>query len=178
VPIASMGPVLDTESLYDSPWRRGRRLVDEEGKPLLADDIDAQAFYTAYPEGAAKDELASPLVLVRLDPDALQLPADRRGWAPQGILAYSKICTHAGCAIALYRSPKFDPVEPAPALVCPCHYSTFNPATGGTVEFGPAGRKLPQLPLMIDRRGRLRAAGDFSGPVGPSWLGVRRKGRM
>ena len=66
--------------------------------------------------------------------------------------------------------------EPKPALVCPCHYSTFDPATGGTVIFGPAGRKLPMLPLQIDRRGYLRAAGTFDGPVGPSWWGVRNRG--
>jgi ubiquinol-cytochrome c reductase iron-sulfur subunit len=57
--------------------------------------------------------------------------------------------------------------------VCPCHYSTFDPATGGTVLFGPAGRKLPMLPLYTDGRGELRAAGNFDGPVGPSWWGVR-----
>ena len=61
----------------------------------------------------------------------------------------------------------------SPALVCPCHYSTFDPAAGGTVLFGPAGRDLPQLPLMIDGQGNLRAAGNFSGPPGPSWWGVR-----
>jgi ubiquinol-cytochrome c reductase iron-sulfur subunit len=111
--------------------------------------------------------------VVRLDPRALKLPRGRSGWAPEGIVAYSKICTHAGCAIALYRKPTFAPVQPRPALVCPCHYSTFDPATGGTVLFGPAGRDLPQLPLMIDGSGGLRAAGNFSGPVGPSWWGVR-----
>ena len=49
--------------------------------------------------------------------------------------------------------------EPKPALVCPCHYSTFDPARGGTVIFGPAGRQAPMLPLEIDPRGYLRAAG-------------------
>ncbi|HEY7632232.1 MAG TPA: Rieske (2Fe-2S) protein, partial [Thermoleophilaceae bacterium] len=97
-------------------------------------------------------------------------------WAPQGILAYSKICTHAGCALGLYRKPTFPPVEPGSALVCPCHYSTFDVTDGGTVLFGPAGRPLPQLPLMVDREGNLRAAGNFSGPVGPSWWGVRKRG--
>ncbi|MGH2833495.1 MAG: ubiquinol-cytochrome c reductase iron-sulfur subunit, partial [Solirubrobacteraceae bacterium] len=90
-----------------------------------------------------------------------------------GILAYSRICTHAGCAIELYRKPRFPVVEPKPALVCPCHYSTFDPATGASVIFGPAGRPLPQLPLMIDSDGHLAAAGDFSGRVGPAWWGVR-----
>jgi ubiquinol-cytochrome c reductase iron-sulfur subunit len=91
-------------------------------------------------------------------------------------VAYSKICTHAGCAIALYRKPTFPVVEPRPALVCPCHYSTFDPARAGEVLFGPAGRPLPQLPLLIDASRDLRAAGNFSGPVGPSWWGVRNHG--
>jgi ubiquinol-cytochrome c reductase iron-sulfur subunit len=112
-------------------------------------------------------------VLVRLDPTAIHLPAGRTGWAPDGILAYSKICTHAGCAIALYRKPTFPVVEPKPALICPCHYSTFDPATGASVTYGPAGRPLPQLPLMIDSEGYLRAAGNFSQRVGPSWWNVR-----
>ncbi|HXV05814.1 MAG TPA: Rieske 2Fe-2S domain-containing protein [Solirubrobacterales bacterium] len=175
VPAASLGPVLDTESYYYSPWRRGRRLVDEKGRPYRADDIEQEAFYTAYPEGADREQLAAPLVLVRLYPSELELPAGREGWAPGGILAYSKVCTHAGCAVALYRKPRFPQAEPAPALVCPCHYSTFDPAEGGKVIFGPAGRELPQLPLMVDAAGHLRAAGNFSGPVGPSFWGVRTR---
>jgi ubiquinol-cytochrome c reductase iron-sulfur subunit len=103
----------------------------------------------------------------------LQLPPGREGWAPDGILAFSKICTHAGCAIALYRHPLYDPTEPSPALVCPCHYSTFDPARGAQVTFGPAGRPLPQLPLMIASDGGLAAAGNYSGPVGPGWAHVR-----
>jgi ubiquinol-cytochrome c reductase iron-sulfur subunit len=176
VPAASFGPVLDTESLYSSPWGRGRGLVDEDGKLYRATDIETESFYTAYPEHVVdREELAAPIVVVRLEPSELELPPGREGWAPQGILAYSKICTHAACAIALYRTPRFPEAEPGPALVCPCHYSTFNPATGGTVEFGPAGRDLPQLPLMIDAAGHLRAAANFSGPVGPSFWGVRTR---
>ncbi len=96
-------------------------------------------------------------------------------WAPHGILAYSKICTHAGCAVALYRKPTDPELEPNNALVCPCHYSTFDPYTGGTVIYGPAGRPLPQLPLEIDTDGNLRAAGNFSARVGPSWWAVRER---
>jgi ubiquinol-cytochrome c reductase iron-sulfur subunit len=175
-PAASLGPVAGTGSLYDTPWKRGKRLVDVRGRPLAADAIETGTFYTAFPEGASRDEIASPLVLVRLDPRELRLPAARRAWAPGGILAFSKICTHAGCAVALYRKPTFAPIDPRPALVCPCHYSTFDPARGGDVIFGPAGRPLPQLPLEIDADGNLRAAGNFSGPVGPSWWGVRMRG--
>jgi ubiquinol-cytochrome c reductase iron-sulfur subunit len=176
VPAVSLGPVIDTESLYYSPWRRGLRLVDEEGRPYSAGDISSETFYTAYPEGVNHEEIAAPVVVVRVSPSNLDLPPDRRDWAPQGILAYSKICTHAACAISLYRKPLFPPTSPSPALVCPCHYSTFDPASGGTVIFGPAGRDLPQLPLSIDGSGALRAAGDFSGPVGPSFWGVRSGG--
>ncbi len=173
VPAASLGPVLDTESLYDSPWYRGRRLVDESGKALLAEEIGRDTFYTAFPEDGDREQLGAPLILVRLAPEHLELPTDRADWAPKGILAYSKICTHAGCAVSLYRKALFPPTGPRPALVCPCHYSTFDPAAAGRVLFGPAGRNLPQLPLMIDSDGGLRAAGDFSAPVGPSFWGVR-----
>jgi ubiquinol-cytochrome c reductase iron-sulfur subunit len=175
-PAASLGPLLDVSSLYKTPWRRGVRLVDEGGRGFRADEIEEDTFYTAYPEHADREQMGAPLVVVRLKPEQLQLPGGRHGWAPDGIVAYSKICTHAGCAIALYRKPTFAPVEPRPALVCPCHYSTFDPARGGEVLFGPAGRDLPQLPLELDSMGELRAGGNFSGPVGPSWWGVRNHG--
>ena len=175
-PAASLGPVLDVSSLYRTPWRRGVRLVDEAGRVFRADQIEEATFYTAYPEHADREQMGAPIVVVRLNPSQLRLPPARRGWAPGGILAYSKICTHAGCAIALYRKPTFPDVEPGPALVCPCHYSTFDVTNGGGVLFGPAGRPLPQLPLAIDGAGELRAGGNFSGPVGPSWWGVRNHG--
>jgi ubiquinol-cytochrome c reductase iron-sulfur subunit len=175
VPAASLGPVLDVDPFFRTPWKRGRRLVDERGKPYRADAIDQKVFYTAYPEGADREQMAAPLIVVRLDPAELRLPPERADWAPHGIVAYSKICTHAGCAISLYRVPTFAPVEPKLALVCPCHYSTFDPANGGGVLFGPAGRPLPQLPLQIDTAGELRAGGNFSEAVGPSWWGVRNR---
>jgi ubiquinol-cytochrome c reductase iron-sulfur subunit len=172
-PALSLGPLWYTDPLYRTPWRRGVRLVDDAGKPISAAAIEQETYYTAYPEGADKEDIASPVVVVRLDPAALRLPSERSQWAPDGILAYSKVCTHAGCAVALYRKPTFPDVEPRPALVCPCHYSTFDPATGGSVIYGPAGRSLPQLPLMVDPDGILAAGGNYSGPVGPSWWGVR-----
>jgi ubiquinol-cytochrome c reductase iron-sulfur subunit len=161
-PVASLGPALDTSALQKTPWRRGRRLVDDAGRPLAAADIEAEAFYTAYPEGADRELIGSPVVVVRI------------GHGNEGVVAYSKICTHAGCAIALYRKPTFPDTQPGPALVCPCHYSSFDPARNGKVIFGPAGRPLPRLPLETDEDGNLRAAGNFSGPVGPSWSGVRQ----
>jgi ubiquinol-cytochrome c reductase iron-sulfur subunit len=174
-PVASLGPAIHLARFYMTPWRRGTRLVDEDGKPYRADEIDEGTFYTAFAEGADKEALAASLVVVRLPTGELDLPPENAGFDARGILAFSKICTHAGCAIALYRKPMFAPTDPKPALICPCHYSTFEPAKGGKVIFGPAGRKLPMLPLTIDGRGFLRAKGNFDGPVGPSWWGVRMK---
>src|SRR5437660_796758 len=85
----------------DSPRRRGMRLVDEAGTPMTAASVEEGTFYTAFPEGADREEIGSPVVVVRVPPSQLRLPAQRAGWAPFGILAYSKICTHAGCAVAL-----------------------------------------------------------------------------
>ena len=172
-PALSLGPAFATQKLKWTPWRRGRRLVDNQGAPLKASDIEEGSFYTAYPEGADRELIGSPIVVVRVPLAELK---SRHDWAPQGIVAFSKICTHAGCAISLYRKPTFAPVEPRPALVCPCHYSTFDPADGGKVIFGPAGRALPQLPLAVDAKGYLRAQANFDQPIGPSWWGVR-KGR-
>ena len=175
-PAVSFGPLFRVGDFLRTPWRRGRRLVDENGKPYKASDIEKKNFYLAFPEGTndeEKDQMAASLVVIRLDPEQLHLPPHLKGYDANGILAYSRICTHAGCAITLYRAPLFQPDEPKPALVCPCHYSTFDPATGGTVTFGPAGRDLPLLPVYVDSSGYLRAKGNFDGPVGPSWWGVR-----
>ena len=175
VPAASFGPLLRVKEYFGTPWTRGRRLVDDTGKPYRADDIEEKSFYTAFAEHADKEEMGASLVVVRLPKSALRLPPELAGYDADGIVAYSKVCTHAGCAVAMYRVPTFAPDEPRPALVCPCHYSTFDPATGGTVTFGPAGRPLPMLPLAIDSRGFLRAKGNFNEAVGPGWWGVRNR---
>jgi ubiquinol-cytochrome c reductase iron-sulfur subunit len=175
-PAVSFGPLFRVGGFLQTPWRRGRRLVDENGKPYKASDISEKNFYLAFPEGTSdeeKEQMAASLVVIRLPAKELRLPSHLKGYDANGILAYSRICTHAGCAITLYRAPLFQPDEPRPALVCPCHYSTFDPATGGTVTFGPAGRDLPLLPVYKDSKGYLRAKGNFDGPVGPSWWGVR-----
>jgi ubiquinol-cytochrome c reductase iron-sulfur subunit len=178
VPLGSCGPFTSARKiLLETPWRRGRRLVDEKGEPIAAANVTQGAFLTAFPEGANRERLDASLILVRLPRDELELPEHLRGFDADGVLAFSKICPHAGCAISMYRYPLYKPVEPRPALVCPCHYSTFDVAKGGELIFGPAGRPLPMLPLSIDREGNLRARGPFPEGVGPSWWGVREKGR-
>jgi ubiquinol-cytochrome c reductase iron-sulfur subunit len=173
IPLASLGSGVDSR-LDASPWRRGRRLVDTEGKPFVASEIALGAFLTAFPEGADPRAAASPIVVVRIPPETLELPSGRTGWAPQGILAYSKTCTHAACAVSLFRYPLSSETSAGPALVCPCHFSTFDVARGAKPIFGPAARSLPQLPLEIAKDGTLVAGGPLSGNVGPSWWGVRQ----
>ncbi len=90
-----------------TPWQRGVRLVDDEGRPYSAADIEIGSMYTALPEHADPEQLGSGLIVVRLPPDELHLPPARRDWAPDGIIAYSKICPHAACAISLYRYPTY-----------------------------------------------------------------------
>ncbi len=170
IPVIALGPGID-DQLSRTPWHAGRALVDDQGRPIVGAEVNEGSFITAFPQDADKDDLGAPVVVVRVDPATLNLPPQRRGWAPYGLLAYSKICTHAACAISLYRSPLSPSTQArGPALVCPCHYSTFDVLNGGGVEFGPAGRPLPQLPLSLDASGVLRAAGPMSGPVGPSWF--------
>ena len=86
----------------------------------------------------------------------------RENWAVDGILCYSKICTHVGCPISLYERTTHH-------LLCPCHQSTFDLADAGKVVFGPAARPLPQLPMAVDDEGYLVAQSDFTEPVGPSF---------
>ncbi len=171
-PLASLGPTL--KAFHETPWTRGVRLVDDEGRPYQADAIQIGSFYTALPEHGDPESFGAGVLVVRLPAHYIDLPAARRDWAPDGILAYSKICPHAGCAISLYRYPTFAPTSQEPAFTCPCHYSTFLPGEGGRLVFGPAGRALPQLPLMVDRDGYLRAAAGFHEDIGPSWWGVHR----
>ncbi|HET9074425.1 MAG TPA: Rieske (2Fe-2S) protein [Solirubrobacteraceae bacterium] len=172
-PIASLGPKLTY--IHKTPWARGVRFVDESSRPYRASDIQIGSMYTALPEDRDWETLGSGLMVVRLPEHLIDLPAARKNWAPQGILAYSKTCPHAACAISLYRYPLYPPGgDTLPAFTCPCHYSTFLPGQGGKLIFGPAGRPLPQLPVMIDAEGYLRAAGGFDEDVGPSWFDVRR----
>jgi ubiquinol-cytochrome c reductase iron-sulfur subunit len=172
-PLASLGPAVG-DRLGASPWKDGVRLVEENGVPVKAADLEVGSFLTAFAQGADKEQLATSLAVVRVQPEELELPEDRADWAPEGILAFSKICTHAQCAISLFRYPLFAERSPGPALVCPCHYSTFNVLDGGERIFGPAVRALPQLPLRIED-GLLVAAGPFSGAVGASWGRVREE---
>lgn len=145
-------------------WKRGLRLVKDDGTPVHTDDVPYGAAVTAFPQGFVgpdylKDMAVDAVVVLHVSPDELQLPADRSSWAPQGYIAYSKICTHLECPLGLYRAQSQE-------LMCPCHQSTFNVLDGGNVMFGPAVRNLPMLPLQIASDGTFSAGGYMSNYVG------------
>jgi ubiquinol-cytochrome c reductase iron-sulfur subunit len=83
-------------------------------------------------------------------------------WGYQGIVAFSKICTHVGCPVQLYEQQTHH-------MLCPCHQSTFDLSDDGRVVFGPAARSLPQLPITVNADGFLVARSGFDQPVGPSF---------
>ena len=91
-----------------------------------------------------------------------QTPEGEDSWTYEGILCFSKICTHVGCALGLYEQLTHH-------MLCPCHQSTFDLADNGKVIFGPAARHLPQLPIEVDDEGYIVAQSDFTEPVGPSF---------
>jgi ubiquinol-cytochrome c reductase iron-sulfur subunit len=147
----------------------GRRLaIDPTDTPIKAADVTIGSVFHVIPHGLNEaehfyEEKAKAVVLlVRLDPTILKEPADRQDWSYDGIVAYSKICTHVGCPVALYEQQTHH-------LLCPCHQSTFDITDQAKVVFGPAKRPLPQLPIAVDEEGYLVARSDFDEPIGPSY---------
>jgi ubiquinol-cytochrome c reductase iron-sulfur subunit len=159
-PIRSLGPG-PGDALVRTPWRRGMRLLAETGRLLSIHDLEVDSFITVFPEGH-QGSADGQAVLFRVEPSTLRLPPHRLRFAPDGFIAYSKVCTHAGCPLGLYLAATHE-------LRCPCHQSTFDILDGARPIYGPAPRPLPQLPLMIDAEGAIRAVGDFTEPVGPSF---------
>jgi ubiquinol-cytochrome c reductase iron-sulfur subunit len=152
-------------------WGPGRRLaIDPTGEPIRAASVTIGSTVHVIPEGMREEagshwieEKAKAVVLmVRIDPRELTEAEDRRDWSFDGIVAYSKICTHVGCPVALYEQQTHH-------LLCPCHQSTFDMSDGAKIVFGPASRPLPQLPITVDDEGYLIAQDDFDEPIGPSY---------
>ncbi len=172
--LRDMGPLPGT-SLRHTVWSPGRRLlVADVNQPLTLADFSAPgSMITIVPDGYQDDdnELAkAAVILIKFRPGELDIPTATQGgtlvgtmnWTVDNIVAYSKICTHVGCPVALYEQTTHH-------ILCPCHQSTFDAAHGANVIFGPAARPLPQLPLTTDAQGYLVAQSDFTQPVGPSF---------
>ena len=160
------------DSLRHTMWgeKKGTRLArDPDGTPIRAADVQVGSVFHVIPEGLEKleaphllnEKAKASVLLVRLDPEEIKSSKERE-WGYDGIVAYSKICTHVGCPVALYEQHTHH-------LLCPCHQSTFDLADDCKVVFGPASRPLPQLKIEVDAEGYLIASGDFQEPVGPSF---------
>jgi ubiquinol-cytochrome c reductase iron-sulfur subunit len=156
-PVTSLGPS-PGDTLRRTRWAPGVRLVDSDGQPVRAEQVAVGGVASIWPENAIGHERSSVLLVRLQQPAAEPTVGD---WVIDGVVAYSKVCTHAGCPVALYR-------ERDNALFCPCHQSTFDPTRGAVPTFGPAARALPQLPLGVDDTGYLIALGDFTAQVGPA----------
>ncbi len=160
-PFRSLGPRPTNAALEDSPWGPGLRLVDDANQPIRLEQVPEGGLVTAFPQdlpGSADGQVA----LVRVRPSDLQPLPGREDWSPDGLVAYSRVCTHAGCPVGLYLADSHE-------LLCPCHQSAFDALHGADPTRGPAARPLPQLPLQVDDEGFVVATGDFSAPVGPAW---------
>jgi quinol---cytochrome c reductase iron-sulfur subunit len=151
-------------SLETDVWKHGQRLMTVDAVPVTVDALQPGGMIIVFPEGSVGSE-KTQTVLVRVRQNLVHLPAERSNWAPGGNLAYSRICTHAGCSVGMYEANSH-------LLMCPCHQSTFDVLTGAQPTGGPAARALPQLPLYVDGNGHLRAAGGFSDYPGPGFWGM------
>jgi quinol---cytochrome c reductase iron-sulfur subunit len=159
------------------------RLVRDDGTPIKPEDVSVGGQMTVFPgiPGGATNEYAdSPTLLIHLRDDSadalrasiassvakqkagesVEKPVVEGMWS--NFVAYSKICTHAGCPASLFE-------QQTNRLLCPCHQSQFLITEQARPVFGPAHRKLPMLPLELDGEGYLVARSDYLEPVGPTY---------
>ncbi|QEW00265.1 Rieske 2Fe-2S domain-containing protein [Microbacterium caowuchunii] len=158
--------------LSHTMWKKGSRLaLDPSGRPIKASEVTLGSAFQVIPEelagvshhdGYLEEKAKAIVLLMRLPQEDLIETEDRKDWSYDGIVAYSKVCTHVGCPVALYEQQTHH-------LLCPCHQSQFDVSEGAKVIFGPAARPLPQLPITVDDEGYLIAQSDFTEPVGPSF---------
>ncbi len=158
--IRSLGP-LPEDTLAKTKWRKGSYLATIDGRRLKVGDVEVGGVLTVFPERDLGGAMSQTLLLHPQE-SAIVTMKGRETWAPQGYVAFSKVCTHAGCPVGLYE-------ELTQQLLCPCHQSLFDIYAGAMPVFGPAPRPLPQLPLYIDSRGYLRAQSGYDEPVGPGY---------
>jgi ubiquinol-cytochrome c reductase iron-sulfur subunit len=166
--LRDLGP-LPKDDLTKTSWKAGTRLVTDPGdRPIRPEDLEVGAVAQTLPQLAEGEERTlnnigkDAVLLIRLRPEEFNLDAERLSWTHEGIIAFSKICSHMGCAVALYE-------QQTKHLLCPCHQSTFDVTRAAKVIFGPAARPLPQLAITVDADGYLIAQQPFTEPVGPSF---------
>jgi ubiquinol-cytochrome c reductase iron-sulfur subunit len=172
--LRDLGP-LPGRALYNTIWAKGIRVVnDVTDRPIKPSDLVVGQLVNAAPANLAPMQDEDPVayqnakakaavIVVRIKPSEIRTKPGRENWGIDGILCYSKICTHVGCPISLYEQTTHH-------VLCPCHQSTFDLSDSAKVVFGPAARPLPQLPLAVDGEGYLVAQSGFNEPVGPSFF--------
>lgn len=161
-PIFSLG-ASPGKSLFTTAWRPGKRLVKDDGSFVRLDELAVGGVLTVFPEGFTEDDKAdSQTLLIRVEPARLKARHGRENWVKDGHIAYSKVCTHAGCPVGLFQTQTGH-------LLCPCHQSTFDALNAAKPIFGPATRSLPQLPLDVDSQGYLIATSDYQEAIGPAF---------
>ncbi|WP_262282367.1 ubiquinol-cytochrome c reductase iron-sulfur subunit [Micromonospora sp. MA102] len=147
------------------------RLIREDGRPIRPADVSVGGQLTVFPgiEGGVSNKHAdSPTLLIHLREDDAQKSRaanERKGhgdymWG--NYVAFSKICTHAGCPASLYE-------QQTNRLLCPCHQSQFLITDNAMPVFGPANRPLPQLPIEVDEEGFFVARSDYTETIGPDF---------
>ena len=166
--LRDLGP-LPGKQLEMTNWKAGTRLLTDPGnRPILASDLEVGSVVQVLPavedleHRPLSDIAKDPVLLIRLRPEEFQLTPEKLAMTHEGIIAFSKICSHMGCAVALYE-------QTTKHLLCPCHQSTFDVTRAAKVIFGPAARPLPQLDITVDAEGYLVARAPFNEAVGPSF---------
>jgi ubiquinol-cytochrome c reductase iron-sulfur subunit len=159
------------DPLGTTNWAEGVRLVRNDGSPIRPGDQEPGSLETVFPAvpgGNLQSDAAT--MLIRLRPEQLEEAQPREGQADFGYgdyVAYSKICTHAGCPVSLYE-------QETSRILCPCHQSQFDVTQGAKPIFGPATRSLPQLPIEVDDEGYFVARSDYIEAVGPTYWNRER----
>lgn len=159
---------------WDPKFNDGKpvRLTYEDSTPIRPEDVSVGGQITVFPgipHGATNQYADSPVLLIHLREEDARTTRENaakntrnNGSQWQNFVAYSKICTHAGCPASLYE-------QQTNRLLCPCHQSQFQITDNARPIFGPASRSLPQLPLDVDAEGYFIAKSDFKVPIGPAY---------
>jgi Rieske Fe-S protein len=121
----------------------------QPGRPFKAADLAVNGSVQVFPLGkeANQDNLVQ-VVRIAADDGVV------------GLVAFSAICTHLGCAVN-------EKLNRDNLILCPCHGSIYDPANHAAVHRGPSDRALPALPIADGPNGTVVASGLFDAPIGP-----------
>jgi ubiquinol-cytochrome c reductase iron-sulfur subunit len=158
-------------ALGTTSWGKGVRLLRDDGTPIRPGDQEPGSLSTVFPAvpgGNRESDAATMLIRLRPEQVAAEIPREgQEGFGYGDYVAFSKICTHAGCPVSLYE-------QETSRILCPCHQSQFDVTQGAKPVFGPATRSLPQLPITVDDEGYFVARSDYPEAVGPTYWNRER----